>query len=235
MHVTERRTIKVYDLWSRLYDRTFGFVAQKRQKCAMAQLPLKAGDRVLDLGVGTGMTMPLYPRDVKVIGMDLSLGMLTLAAAKHQAMKLDHCLLVQGDAMAPPFAAASFDHVLISHTIGVVSDPVGVLRLAARLVRPGGRIVVLNHFQSSRPFVAAVENALNPLCRRIGWRSNLPLESLLRGPDLDLEYCFQIRLADLWKIAVLRRTVGHRASKVPSGSVRFEDDTVVALQETFAA
>jgi len=208
---------------------------QKRQRHAMAQLPLKPGDRVLDLGVGTGMTMPMYPRDVKVVGMDLSGGMLNLAAAKHQAMKLDHCLLVQADAMAPPFAEQSFDHVLISHTIGVVRDPMRVLQWAAALVRPEGRVVVLNHFKSSRPLVAAVENALNPVCMRIGWRSNLPLESLLRGPDLDLEYCFRIRLADLWKIVVLRRPPAARdAATGPPGSL-FEGNEVPAMRETSAA
>lgn len=235
MHVTERRTIRVYDLWSRLYDRTFGMVVQKRQRHAMAQLPLKPGDRVLDLGVGTGMTMSWYPRHVKVVGMDLSAGMLTLAAARHQAMKLDHCLLVQADAAEPPFAEQSFDHVLISHTIGVVSDPMRVLRWAAALVRPEGRVVILNHFKSPRPLVAAVENAINPFCMRIGWRSNLSLERLLRATDLDLEYCVQVHLADLWKIVVLRRP--GIAEQVPPRSMGgvFSGEATADLHETSAA
>lgn len=213
MHLTERRTIKVYDLWSRLYDRTFGQVVQKRQQHALAQLPLRPGDRVLDLGVGV----------------------LAVAPAKHEALRLDHCLLVQADAMAPPFAAKSFAHVLISHTIGVVRDPIRVLRWVATLVRPEGRVVILNHFKSPRPLVGAVENVLNQVCMRFGWRSNLSLERLLRGPDLDLEYCSQIRFPDLWKIVVLRRPPARHNAELSSPSTFFEGEPMPVMRETSAA
>lgn len=228
MSMTERRTGKVYDLWSRMYDRTFVVMARKHQRIAMAQLPLRPGDNVLDLGVGTGVTMPMYPRSVHVVGMDLSSGMLAHATAKRRQLELDHCHLVQGDAMHPPFAPKSFDHVIISHTISVVSNPASVMRWATRLVKPGGRIVVLNHFQSSQPILAAVGKVLNPLCMRMGWRTDVPLEILLGSLDLDLEYCFRLHLVDLWKIVVLRRKSTNGAGGVvqPSNSLKIAPSTL---------
>lgn len=203
MAMKEPVTSKTYDLWSWFYDRTFGALVQNRQVRAVHQLRTRAGDRVLDIGVGTGMLLPIYPRDVTVVGMDLSGGMLAKAAAKRDEYGLNHCHLVRADAMLPPFAPASFDHIVITHTITVVSDPAKLIRWAAHLLKPRGRIIVLNHFLSTQPLVAWFEKVLNPLFMRIGWRSDLGLEDVLRGTDLQVEYRFKMRLVDLWQIIVL--------------------------------
>ena len=236
MVMTERRICRVYDLWSKLYDRTFVVVAHKRQHSAIAQLHLSPGDRVLDLGVGTGSTLSRYPEDVCVVGVDLSRGMLSQAAEKRTNGRLDHCELIQGDAMYPPFADASFDHIIISHTISVVSDPLRVMQWAARLVRPGGRVVVLNHFQSTRPVLAVLGKALNPLCMWMGWRSDLALEALLQNHDLQLEYCFQQRIADLWTIVVLSRPPAHARRGWETGTLPEQDEpSDVCRQATVGA
>ena len=208
--MTHEKTERVYDLWSRVYDLTFGTVTRKRQHHALGHLAVQSGDWVLDLGVGTGLTMALFPADVHVVGLDRSSGMLLKAASRCRTLQLGHCHLIQADAMRPPFADASFDRILISHTISVVSNPQSVMRWATRLVKPGGRVVVLNHFQSAHRLLAAVERALNPMCMLAGWRSDLTLEAMLAGTDLQLEYCFQLRTADMWKVVVLRRPPGRR-------------------------
>lgn len=206
--MNEPATSKLYDLWAWFYDCSFGALVHRRQVRAVEQLRLRPGERVLDIGVGTGMTLKHYPADVRVVGMDLSGGMLAKAVKKIRDDGLDRCLLVQADAMLPPFADQSFDHVMITHTVSVVSDPSRLIAWARRLVKPGGRVVVLNHFLSGNPLIAWIEKVANPLCVRIGWRSNLSLEECLAGADLHVQYHFKMALLDLWQIVVLTSSDG---------------------------
>lgn len=218
--MSEPETGRCYDLWAGIYDRTFGALVHNRQLRALEQLRPSPGDRVLDIGVGTGMTLPHYRNDITVVGMDLSGGMLGKARDKVRRERLDHCQLVQADAMRPPFADASFDHIMISHTISVVSDPARLIAWAKRLLKPGGRIVVLNHFQSTQPLLGRIEHVLNPLCVKIGWRSDLSLEECLRGSDLHVQYRFKMSLFDFWQIVVLSKTEPRVPPLPPAASMR---------------
>lgn len=206
--MSEPKTGRLYDLWAWFYDSTFGTLVHSRHLRATAELRLSPGDRVLDLGVGTGMTLTAYRRDITVIGMDLSAGMLAKARAKCLENDLTHVTLIQGDAMHPPFADRCFDHVLIAHTISVVSEPNRLARWAARLVRPGGSIILLNHFRSANRLVAWFETILNPLFVRIGWRSDLCLEECLADVDLHVQYRYKTSWLDLWQIVVLAPGAG---------------------------
>jgi len=203
MHMKEATTGRLYDAWAWIYDGTFGKLVERRQKRAVAELRAGPGQRVLDLGVGTGMTLNLYPPEVKVIGVDLSAGMLRKAEKKIQQQQLTNCQLVQADALLAPFEDESFDHIMITHVISVVSDPVKLLHEARRLVKPNGRIVILNHFQSSVPFVAFWERLFNPIFIKIGWKSDLSLEDCLAGVNLHAHYRFKLRTLDIWQIVVL--------------------------------
>ena len=213
----EESTKKQYDGWAWFYDHTFGALVARRQKRALEQVRAKPGDRVLDLGVGTGMTLPHYPKDVSVVGVDLSLGMLKKAAIKINDNGLHHCSLIQTDAMLPPFADESFDHVVITHVISVVSEPHKLLQWAQRLVKPGGRIVMLNHFQSTQPVVAWIEKVLNPVFVKIGWRSDLPLEDVLTGVELEVDYCFKTSMMDIWRIVVLTKPAANSPRRKAKG------------------
>ncbi len=218
----EESTSGLYDLWAKFYDYTFGALVRNRQRRALEQFQFKAGDRVLDLGVGTGMTLAHYPKDIQVVGMDLSAGMLSKARKKCDDLGLDHCHLVRTDAMFPPFAERSFDHIMISHTVSVVSDPAKLMNWASRMIKPGGRIVVLNHFQSNNPMIAWIERVINPVMVKIGWKSDLALEDTLEGVDLYVDYAFQMRMFDLWKIVVFttRKPMDYDPTELPVGAAQ---------------
>ncbi|MEE9405777.1 MAG: methyltransferase domain-containing protein, partial [Algisphaera sp.] len=180
-NMAEPTTSRVYDLWARFYDGTFGRLVHKRQARALMELRHAPGERVLDLGCGTGMTLHQYPDSMRVVGMDLSPGMLAKAAEKVDEHEMNHVQLILGNALETPFADGSFDHIVISHTISVVSEPNKLLHEAKRLVKPDGKIIVLNHFRSSKPLVGWFERVANPLFVKIGWRSDLTLEECLDG------------------------------------------------------
>ena len=210
MGMHEPKTSRIYDAWSWMYDKTFGPIARRSLLCAIDQLRPRPGQCVLDIGVGTGLTLPHYPSDIHVVGLDLSAGMLAQAQQRCDEHGLSNCELVQGDALAPPFAGESFDHIMITYTVSVVSDPALLMRHARRMLKPGGRVVIVNHFQSVHRPLAVIERLVNPLCNRLGWRSDLPLVDVLAATDLKLQYQFKRRRTDLFTIVVLRHP--HRTS-----------------------
>jgi len=107
------------------------------------------------------------------------------------------------DALRLPFADDSFDHVFISHVISVVSDPARLVREAQRVAKPGARIVIVNHFQSTNRFIAMVEKWLCPLCTKLGWRSDLALQDLIRQTGVSIDYRFKLESIDLWETVVI--------------------------------
>ena len=114
-------------------------------------------DLVLDLGIGTGVSLNYYPTKGHIVGIDLSNGMLREARKKIRERSLEHASVLQGNALGLPFGSNTFDHVFISHVISVVSDPYQLIREAQRVAKPDARIVVVNHFQSTNRFIALVE------------------------------------------------------------------------------
>jgi phosphatidylethanolamine/phosphatidyl-N-methylethanolamine N-methyltransferase len=104
------------------------------------------------------------------------------------------------DATVMDFGHAEFDSAVATYTISAVPDPVGVLREMKRVVKPGGNIVILNHFRSDRPAVGRLEDLLAPLCTRLGWKSNLPLEPLLRQVGLTPEVTTKVNLFNGWRL-----------------------------------
>jgi len=205
MEMREETTGPLYNMWSRFYDQTFGAFVIERQRRAVEQIPTRPGDKILDLGVGTGMTIKYFPRNVRIFGVDLSEGMLAKAQRKCRANDYNHVSLVQGNAMRPPFAENSFDHALICHTISVVSDPSCLLRWVSKLVKPGGHIVMLNHFRSTQPVMGWLERVTNPFWVKVGWRSDVALEDALRNANLHVSYQFKVGIVDLWQIVVMHQ------------------------------
>lgn len=199
----EASTRKIYDVHSSFYDVTFGRLVRRRIAIAISHMNIAQTDRVLDLGIGTGQSLNYYPKFGRIVGIDLSGGMLRQCVRKIQDRGLSHATLTQADAMRLPFADNSFDHVFISHVISVVSDPIKLVIEAQRVAKPGARIVLLNHFQSTNRFIALVEKWLCPLCTKLGWRSDLPLQDLIRETGLEIDYRYKVENIDLWETVVV--------------------------------
>lgn len=202
----ETSTRKIYDIHSMFYDFTFGRLVRRRIERAINHMNVSDSDRVLDLGIGTGCSLNFYPNKGKIIGVDLSAGMLREARKKIRERNLTHACVFQANALELPFADNTFDHIFISHVISVVSDPIKLIQEAQRVAKVNARIVIVNHFQSTNRFVALLEKWLSPLCTKLGWRSDLALKEVVDRTGVEIDYRYQLRSIDLWETVVITNT-----------------------------
>ncbi|RMD50169.1 MAG: methyltransferase domain-containing protein [Alphaproteobacteria bacterium] len=174
-----------YARWAPVYDRTFGAITHAGRRRAVGRVNRRPG-RVLEIGVGTGLALPLYDRRCQVTGIDFSADMLARARRRVARERLDHVAgLVRMDARALAFPDASFDWVVAMHVLSVVPEPERVMAEIARVCRPGGRVVVTNHFSAERGPLRLAERLLDPLGDRLGWHPDFPLERILAPGRLE--------------------------------------------------
>src|SRR5579864_1353057 len=139
---------RVYQNLSWVYDYTFGPTLHPGRVDAIRRMNIKPGDRVLEVGVGTGINASLYPSSCVVTGIDLSTKMLDKARRRIARKDVRNVQLFEMDATNLKFPEGTFDVVYAPYVISVVPDPVAVAREMWRVCRPGGRVVILNHFRS---------------------------------------------------------------------------------------
>lgn len=196
-----------YRRHARIYDAVFGPVLQPGRRAVLDALKLKAGDRVLEVGVGTGLSLPLYPRNVRITGVDVSREMLDKARARVARGKLEHVeALLEMDAEQMAFPDACFDKVVAMYVVSVVARPAKLLEELHRVCRPDGEIFLVNHFHSDNPIMGALEKALAGFSSQIGFHPDLDLRQLL--PNAQNGDVSRVNL--FWKIVRLRNGVSHR-------------------------
>jgi phosphatidylethanolamine/phosphatidyl-N-methylethanolamine N-methyltransferase len=191
---------KVYENLAWAYDFTFGPTLHAGRLQALERMGIKSGDRVLEVGVGTGINASLYPRDCTVTGIDLSTSMLEKARERVARKGVRNIRLLEMDAADLKFADHSFDIVYAPYLISVVPDPVAVVREMVRVCRPGGRIIVLNHFRSANPIVAWVERFISPFTVHIGFKSDLDLPGFLKQANLKPVSIEKVNVPRIWSL-----------------------------------
>jgi phosphatidylethanolamine/phosphatidyl-N-methylethanolamine N-methyltransferase len=162
---------KAYDRWAPVYDLVFGGVFRTGRALAIDAAE-RVGGRMLEVGVGTGISLPLYSRNLRITGIDISDAMLERARERVREQDLDHVEeLAVMDAERLQFPADSFDVVVAQYVVTAVPDPERALDEFARVVRPGGEIIITTRVGADRGFRGAVEKALMPVTRRLGFRT----------------------------------------------------------------
>lgn len=190
----------VYEKLAKVYDFTFGPTLHTGRLQAIQRLGIQPGDRVLEVGVGTGINAVLYPHSCSVTGIDLSESMLDKARERVARKGLRHVRLLAMDAAALTFPNDTFDIVYAPYLISVVPDPVSVAREMRRVCRSGGRIIILNHFRSPNPVVASIERALSPFTVHIGFKSDLDLPAFLTQADLAPVSIEKVNIPRIWSL-----------------------------------
>ena len=190
----------VYEKLAKVYDLTFGPALHPGRLVALEGMGLKPGDRILEVGIGTGINAPLYPRDCHVTGIDFSASMLEKARERVERKGLGNVRLMEMDAARLSFPDSSFDVVYAPYVISVVPDPVQVVGEMRRVCRRGGKIIVLNHFRSPNPLLARLERAISPFTVHIGFKSDLDLPAFLAQSELNPVSVQKVSFPRIWSL-----------------------------------
>ena len=195
----------VYGRLTPLYDMVFGPVLQNGRRRAMAHLGPRVGESVLEVGVGTGVGLREYPGSCRVAAIDLSMAMLERARGRIEDRNAQ-ISFAQMDATKLAFRDASFDAVYAPHVVNVVPDPVAIGREMVRVCRPGGRVVLLNHFDG----VPETTNLTNDIAGRIAnlfsvnW--DVRLDDFLSQAGLEAIAVESVNLPRLSSIVLCRKS-----------------------------
>lgn len=178
--------IKAYRRWAPVYDATFGRLVRDGVKQATARANAFSG-RLLEAGVGTGLALPHYGPQLSVTGIDLSSHMLHRAqmrAANAGATNIE--ALLEMDACNMTFADGSFDLSVAMFVLTVVPEPQKAMAELARVTKPGGTVLVVNHFSVDHGMRGAIEKGLAKHATKLGWRPEFPVDTVLCSDKLRL-------------------------------------------------
>jgi phosphatidylethanolamine/phosphatidyl-N-methylethanolamine N-methyltransferase len=202
---------KIYSEFARYYDRIFENVFFPRIQQVIGELGIEPGAEVLEVGVGTGLALSAYPTHCHLTGIDLAPDMLARAQRKVEREGWRHVDLAVGDAQNLQFADESFDYVTSFHVVSVVPEPKRMMREMVRVCRPGGTIVIINHFRSERQVIASVVDRLDPVTRKLGWRTTLRMSELLEDVPLELVRRYKTSPTSLFTVMIARKPGPARA------------------------
>jgi phosphatidylethanolamine/phosphatidyl-N-methylethanolamine N-methyltransferase len=184
--IDKQTMARAYARWAPVYDLVFGAVFERGRgaSIAAAEQVCPRGGRILDVGVGTGISLKDYARTNRLVGVDYSEPMLRKAQERVIENRLDNVeALAVMDAKHLAFSDASFDVVVAQYVITAVPEPEAALDEFARVLKPGGEIVLINHIGAEAGLRRAFEQWFSPMARRLGWRPEFPWARLQRWAE----------------------------------------------------
>jgi phosphatidylethanolamine/phosphatidyl-N-methylethanolamine N-methyltransferase len=202
--LSHEAVVATYARYARVYDQLFGWSLAAGRRAAVTQVDARPGEKVLEIGVGTGLSLGLYPPGVALSGVDLSQPMLDRARLRAERLRRPvelHC----ENAQALSFPDASFDHCVAMYVMSVAPDPVAVLREMRRVTKPGGRLVLVNHFSHRGTAMERLERAVAPLAERLGWEPLFYLDDFKQRCGLEEALELPVPPFGYWRVLVARR------------------------------
>ena len=193
----------VYDKLAKVYDFTFGPTLHPGRLRAIDRMDIQPGERVLEVGVGTGINLSLYPKHCSVTGIDFSESMLEIARERAGRKDSRNVRLLQMDAADLKFADNAFDIVYAPYLISVVPDPVRVAHEMRRVCRPGGRVILLNHFLSPNLFLSRIERLISPFTIHIGFKADLDLPAFLTQAEMQPQSIEKVNFPKIWSLVTV--------------------------------
>ncbi len=178
---------KAYARWAPVYDFTFGYIADAGRRRAVRHINSRRPGRVLEVGVGTGISLPHYRPDHRITAIDLSPEMLERARERVRRQRMENIEgVLEMDAGEMAFRDGEFDIVVAMYVITVVPDPQKVMRELERVCKPGGEVIVVNHFSAEGGLRGVVEKGMARFSEGLGWRPEFPKETVMVCDSLKL-------------------------------------------------
>lgn len=203
--MNNKQNARIYRRWAPIYDRIVGRWAglNRARERSFALAGFRSGERVLLIGVGTGLDLPLLPREVEVTGVDLSPEMLDKARSKAGDRSVR---LFPMNAERLTFREETFDVTVLHLILSVVENPRQALAEAVRVLRPGGRMLILDKFVPNRKRPSWFRRILNHLTRRLGTDINRSWESWVEGLPVQVRRDEPAWLGGSYRIILLEKT-----------------------------
>ena len=194
--------IKSYKRVSSFYDLTFGQVFRPGQKAIIKKMDCIDSDNVLEIGIGTGSSLQYYPKETKVVGIDISPDMLEVAKKRIVKDKIHnkHILLMNGERLS--FPDNSFDKVVGMYVVSVTQNPQVLVEEMKRVCKNDGDIYIVNHFSTEQDnlFVKMFEKGLMPISKILGWKPYFPFDEFNAYANLDVLEMSKVNLFNYWNI-----------------------------------
>lgn len=202
---------KAYARWAPIYDWSFGVITSIGRYQTIQQINRRRG-RVLEVGVGTGLSLPRYAPHLEVTGIDLSTEMLERARDRVRKKGLTNIAgLHEMDASDLTFPDGYFDTIVAMHVMTVVPEPEAVMAEMQRVCAPGGRVILLNHFAKRGGVRGLMEDALTPHAQTIGWRPDFSVQSVLTQDGLELSEARSMAPFRIFTLLEFQKTVAQIA------------------------
>lgn len=191
---------KIYSRYSRFYDIIFAQFFCPRIRLGLEKIGIQRSDRIIEVGVGTGISLSMYPESCNVVGIDITRRMLERAKAKKEKFGLNHVELFEMDGENICFNDDSFDHAVLPFIVSVVPNLMGLMSEIKRVTKNGGKIIIINHFCTKYSFLSKMEEMLSPFFMKLGWKTGLTIDLLSNHCNLHIEGVSRKYKLDPWFI-----------------------------------
>ena len=199
--------VRTYDRYSSMYDAIFHpFFFQGRHD-VIDKLVFSKNDHVLEVGIGTGASLPLYPKNTMVTGIDISEKMLSECKKRIAKKEIENVILEVMNAEKLDYPDNHFSHVIVMYVVSVAPNPQKMLEELSRVCAPGGEIIILNHFSHHDSLTSRIERFITPLATKIGFRPYFPLKEFLKSVHfLNIYDVEKTNLLGYWSIIRAKNT-----------------------------
>jgi len=196
---------KAYRFYAPVYDYVFGRIVNEGRRLAVSRFQQRPGDKILETGVGTGLSLPFYQPHVEVTGVDVSPEMLDKARRRFQNEKHPQVrALLEMDAQQLAFPDGTFQGAVAMYVASVVPDPRAMMLEMFRVTEPGAPVLVVNHFASSKPLLRTMETRLAPYSRKLGFKPDFSLEHFVDVLGFEPERVTTVNVGGYWKLLEFR-------------------------------